>query len=400
MIILYVCFYSEFSRFSHKKGEVCIPLAVDRSSTQVVLQYLVAQSNEGNPTMLAAMFYAPMDVRLEERPIPQVGPGEVLLKVAAATTCGTDVKTYRRGHPLLFRHPPAGFGHEVAGIVAAIGTGVTQCREGDAIVVANSAPCFQCFYCRRNRYSLCEDLLLLNGAYAEYLCVPERIVCHNLYQLPAGTSFTAAALTEPLACALHGIDASEIVRGDTVAILGAGPLGLLLVALAKLRGAQVILTGKGSERLALAKQFGADVIIDVDCLSLQQQCEAVLTQTEGKRGADVVIEAVGTPQTWIVAANMVRSGGLVNFFGGCPSGTQVVLETQSLHYNELTIKGVFHHTPAYFAQALDIILGQHIDIEALITEHVPLASLLIAFDRLCHNQGIKYAVIPPAFEQP
>src|SRR6266567_7244239 len=133
-------------------------------------------------TMLAAMFYAPMDVRLEERPIPQVGPGEVLLKVAAATTCGTDVKTYRRGHPLLFRHPPAGFGHEVAGIVAAIGTGVTQCREGDAIVVTNSAPCYQCFYCRRGRYSLCEDLLLLNGAYAEYLLVPERIVCHNLYQ--------------------------------------------------------------------------------------------------------------------------------------------------------------------------------------------------------------------------
>ena len=350
--------------------------------------------------MLAAMFYAPMDIRLEERPIPQVGPGEVLLKVAAATTCGTDVKTYRRGHPLLFHNPPAGFGHEVAGIVAATGTGVTQCCEGDAIVVANSAPCFQCFYCRRGRYSLCEDLLLLNGAYAEYLLVPERIVRHNLYRLPAETPFTAAALTEPLACALHGIDASEIVRGDTVAILGAGPLGLLLVALAKLRGAHVILTGRGSERLALAERFGADIVIDVDCLSLQEQCEAVLTQTEGKRGADVVIEAVGTPETWIVAANMVRSGGLVNFFGGCPSGTQVVLETQSLHYNELTIRGVFHHTPAYFAQALDIIIGHHIDVEALITEKVPLSSLLMVFDRLCHKQGIKYALIPPAFERP
>lgn len=350
--------------------------------------------------MLAAMFYAPMDIRLEERPIPQVGPGEVLLKVAAATTCGTDVKTYRRGHPLLFRNPPTGFGHEVAGVVAATGTGVTQCREGDAIVVANSAPCFQCFYCLRGRYSLCEDLLLLNGAYAEYLLIPERIVRHNLYRLPVETSFTAAALTEPLACALHGIDASEIVRGDTVAILGAGPLGLLLVALAKLRGAHVIVTGRGSERLALAERFGADIVIDVDCLSLQEQCEAVLIQTEGKRGADVVIEAVGTPETWIVAANMVRSGGLVNFFGGCPSGTQVVLETQSLHYNELTIKGVFHHTPAYFAQALDIIIGHHLDVEALITERVPLSSLLMVFDRLCHKQGIKYALIPPAFDQP
>jgi L-iditol 2-dehydrogenase len=349
--------------------------------------------------MLAAMFYAPMDVRLEERPIPQVGAGEVLLKVAAATTCGTDLKAYRRGHPLLFRNPPASFGHEVAGIVAATGSGVIQCREGDAVVVANSAPCFQCFYCRRGRYSLCEDLLLLNGAYAEYLLVPERIVRHNLYRLPAGTSFTAAALTEPLACALHGIDGSEVVSGDTVAILGAGPLGLLLVALAKLRGAHVILTGRGRERLALAERFGADVVIDVEHLSLQGQCEAVFAQTEGKRGADVVVEAVGTPETWNIAARMTRPGGLVNFFGGCPSGTQVTLETQPLHYSELTIKGVFHHTPAYFAQALDLIIGHHIDVEALITERVPLSSLIAVFDRLYHKQGIKYAVIPPAFYQ-
>jgi L-iditol 2-dehydrogenase len=349
--------------------------------------------------MLAAMFYAPMDVRLEERPIPQVGPGEVLLKVAAATTCGTDLKAYRRGHPLLFRNPPSGFGHEVAGIVAATGTGVTQCREGDAIVVANSVPCFHCFYCRRGRYSLCEDLLLLNGAYAEYLLVPERIVHHNLYRFPIGIAFAAAALTEPLACALHGIDASGIVRGDTVAILGAGPLGLLLVALAKLRGARVILTGRGTERLALGERFGADIVIDVHPLSLQEQCEAVIAQTEGKRGADVVIEAVGIPETWNIAARMVRPGGLVNFFGGCPSGTQVTLETQPLHYSELTIKGVFHHTPAYFAQALGIIIGHQIDVEALITERVPLSSLLTVFDRLCDKQGIKYALIPPAFDQ-
>ncbi len=350
-------------------------------------------------TMLAAMFYAPMDVRLEEQPVPQVGAGEVLLRVGAATTCGTDLKAYRRGHPLLFRHPPAGFGHEVAGIVAATGAGVSQCREGDAVVVANSAPCFQCFYCHRGRYSLCEDLLLLNGAYAEYLLVPERIVRHNLYRLPAGIPFTAAALTEPLACALHGIDASDILRDDTVAILGAGPLGLLLVALAKLRGARVILTGRGRERLALAERFGADVVIDVLDLSLQEQCEAVLAQTEGKRGVDVVIEAVGMPDTWNIAAKMVRPGGLVNFFGGCASGTQVMLETESLHYRELTVKGVFHHTPAYFAQALDIIIGRHVDVEALITERVPLSSLLTVFDRLCHKQGIKYALIPPAFDQ-
>ena len=131
-------------------------------------------------TMLAAMFHAPMDVRLEQIPIPQPGPGEVLLKVAAATTCGTDLKAFRRGHPLLFRQTPASFGHEVSGVVSTIGTGVTQCREGDAVVVANSAPCQECYYCRRGKFSLCENLLLLNGAYAEYLLVPERIVRQNL----------------------------------------------------------------------------------------------------------------------------------------------------------------------------------------------------------------------------
>jgi L-iditol 2-dehydrogenase len=344
--------------------------------------------------MLAAMFYGPMDVRMEECTVPQVGPGEVLLRVAVATTCGTDAKTYRRGHPLLFRQIPAAFGHEVSGIVAAVGIGVTQCREGDAVAVANSAPCLQCFYCRKGRYSLCEDLLLLNGAYAEYLLVPERIVRQNLYMLPAGASFVAAALTEPLACALHGIDASDITPGDSVVILGSGPLGLLLAALASLRGARVILTGRGEQRLKLGRHFGAHTVIDITTMSLQEQYEAVLAETEGWRGADVVIEAVGTPETWSLAARMTRPGGLVNFFGGCPSGSQVIMETRKLHYSELTIKGVFHHTPSYFAQALDLILGKQVDVEALITAHIPLASTLAAFDLLLQKQGVKYAIYP------
>lgn len=349
--------------------------------------------------MLAAMFYAPMDIRLEERPVPRPGPGDVLLQVAAATTCGTDVKTYRRGHPLLFSVTPAGFGHEVAGIVVATGSGVTQCREGDALAVANSAPCLHCFYCRRGRYSLCEDLLLLNGAYAEYLLIPERIVRQNIYPLPVHTSFIAAALAEPLACALHGIDACDIVAGDTVAVLGTGPLGLLLAAVAKLRGARVILTGRRAERLALGHHFGADVVIDVSSMSLQEQGEAVREETDMQRGADVVIEAVGTPETWSLAAVLTRPGGLVNFFGGCPSGARVVLDTQQLHYSEITTKGVFHHTPAYFAQAIELITTHQVDVEALITRRVPLSAAVDVLDLLLQKQGIKYALIPPAFAQ-
>ncbi len=350
-------------------------------------------------TMLAAMFYAPMDVRVEQRPVPQPGPGEVLLQVAATTTCGTDVKTYRRGHPLLFRQTPAGFGHEVAGLVAGVGAGVTQCHEGDAIVVANSAPCQRCFYCQRGRLSLCEDLHFLNGAFAEYLLIPERIVRQNLYRIPAGTSFAATALTEPLACALHAIDASEIRQGDTVVILGSGPLGLLLAAAAKLRAARVIISGHGEQRLALAHHFGADAVIDVSAMSPEEQRWAIRNATEAQRGADIVIEAVGTPETWTLATTLVRPGGLVNFFGGCPAGTQVSLETRLLHYSELTIKGVFHHTPAYFAQALELITSHQIDVEALITAYMPLESILDAFELLLRKQGVKYALIPPAFQQ-
>lgn len=347
--------------------------------------------------MLAAMFYGPQDLRMEECPLPHVGDGEVLLRVAAATTCGTDVKSFRRGHPVLFRHLPARFGHEVAGVVVACGSGVTHCRAGDAVVVANSAPCLQCFYCRRGRYSLCEDLLFLNGAYAEYILVPERIVRQNLHILPSDTSFVAAALTEPLACAVHGVEASEIMPGDTVVVIGSGPLGLLLTAVATQHGAHVILTGRGEQRLAIGRQFGAAQIIDVSQLPLQEQCTQIRAATEGQRGADCVIEAVGTPATWELAMKVVRPGGLVNFFGGCPSGTQVTLDTQPLHYGEITTKGVFHFTPAHFAHALELVLSGQVPVEVLVTARLPLASALEAIHLLLQKQGVKYALIPPAF---
>ena len=349
-------------------------------------------------TMLAAMFYAPLDVRMEFRPIPQPGLGEVLLKVVAATTCGTDVKTYLRGHPLIIQHIPSGFGHEVSGFVAATGQGVTRCVEGDAIVIANSAPCMQCFYCLHGKLNLCENLLFLNGAYAEYILVPERIVRTNLYRLLPESSFIAAALTEPLACALHGVDACGITQGDTVVILGSGPLGLLLVAIAKLKGAHTIITGRNTDRLALASHFGADEMIDTSQYSLEEEREAILNKTEARHGADIVIEAVGIPETWELAASLVRPGGLVNFFGGCPSGSRVNFETRPLHYSELTFKGVFHHTPAYFAQSLELIQGHHIDVEALITARLPLASTIEALELLVQKQGVKYALIPPDFQ--
>lgn len=350
-------------------------------------------------TMLAAIFYGPGDLRMEEVPIPLPGPGEVLVQVAAATTCGTDLKSFRRGHSVLFPETPAPFGHEVAGKITAVGSEVKNFKAGDAVVIANSAPCMRCFFCRKNRFSLCENLLFLNGAFAEYLLVPERIVRQNLHLLPRGTSFIAAALSEPLACALHGVEESNIQPDDTVVILGSGPLGLLLAAAARRKGARVIITGRGKERLQLAKTFGAEVILDVTNMSLNDQERAIRKETEEQRGADIVIEAIGTPETWEFAARLVHPGGLVNFFGGCPSNTQATFQTHPLHYSELTFKGVFHHTPALFAKALQLISSHAIEVEALISERRPLAETLEVFDLLQHKQGVKYALIPPAFAE-
>lgn len=346
-------------------------------------------------TMLAARFYAPLDLRIEEVAIPRPGPGEALVKVGAATTCGTDLKAYRRGHPLMFKNLPAPFGHEVAGTISAVGAQVRRFQPGMRVVVANSAPCNRCYFCQRGRQSLCEDLLFLNGAYADYILVPERIVDQNLWELPPNLSFVDAALTEPLACALHGIEASDIHPGDCVVVVGGGPLGLLLLAVAKLKGARVILCGRGDERLAAALDLGADEVIDVRQVGdMAAQVAAVRAHTDAQRGADVVIEAVGTPELWEAAVQMTRRGGLVNFFGGCASGTTMTLETQPIHYGELTLKGIFHHTPYYFSTALQLIAQQRIPVTRLISGSYPLRGLHEAFERLQRHQGIKYAIRP------
>ena len=345
--------------------------------------------------MLAARFYAPLDVRIEELEVPHPGTGEVLVKVGAATTCGTDLKAYRRGHPVLMQVVPSLFGHEVAGTVAEVGAQVARFEPGTRVVVANSAPCNRCFFCQRGRQSLCEDLLLLNGAYAEYLLVPARIVEQNVWELPPDLPFTSAALTEPLACALHGIEASDIHPGESVVIIGGGPLGLLLLAVAKLKGARVILCGRGDERLALARALGADDLIDARQMAdTAAEVAAVRALTDGERGADVVIEAVGEPALWEAAAQMVRRGGLVNFFGGCAAGTSISLATQPLHYGEITLKGVFHHTPSYFSTALQLIVQQRIPVELLLSGSFPLRLLNEAFKRLVEHKGIKYAILP------
>ncbi|HEX4697653.1 MAG TPA: alcohol dehydrogenase catalytic domain-containing protein, partial [Candidatus Udaeobacter sp.] len=286
-----------------------------------------------NALMKAVMFYAPGDLRLMETPIPSAGPGEVVVKIKTALTCGTDFKAYRQGHPVLLAHTPSPFGHEMAGIISEVGAGVTWLREEQRVVVLNSAPCDDCFFCEQGITELCENLELLNGAYAEYIRVPPQITRHNVHPLPEHLSFAEAALVEPFACALHAVDKMRLKPSETIAVIGAGNMARLLICALKAAGARVLVIGRNAERLRLATAAGADDVID---LSREPDAvAAVRRRTAGHRGADGVIEAVGKPETWSLSVAMVRKGGRVCLFGGCAAGAKVELETHRIHYNEI-----------------------------------------------------------------
>lgn len=311
--------------------------------------------------MRALRLYAPGDLRLEEVPRPEPGPGDVLVQVEVATTDGTDAKAFRRGHPVLLAESPSPFGHEFAGYDVA---------TGRRVVAANSAPCGDCAACRRSEETLCESLApLLNGAYAEYILVPKQIAERNLLPVPPALPSEVAAMAEPLACCLHAIERAGIEPGQTVAVLGLGPVGLMLCAAAKDAGAHVVAVGSRPERRALAPAFGA-VLGD-------------------GRGADVVIEAVGTAEAWHDALELVRPGGTVLFFGG----RELAVDTFRLHYEELTLRGAFHHTPRTFRAALAFLASGAYPWERLITHRVGLESVAALFADPPRDL-LKAAVIP------
>jgi L-iditol 2-dehydrogenase len=343
--------------------------------------------------MRAAVLHGRGDVRIEEVEIPRLGPGEVLLRTRAALTCGTDVKVYRRGYHARMIQPPAVFGHEIAGVVEEIGPGVESVRPGTPVVAANSAPCGACGFCQDDRASLCDDLLFWNGAYAEFACIPARIVRHNLLPLEPGTGFQQAALIEPLACVVRGIEDCGVRQGQTVAVIGSGPVGLMLVALARLRGAQVIVAGRNPGRLRRAVELGA--VEAIDASSGGDLAERLRERGRNGCGPDVVIEAAGLAETAEVAIRAVRKGGLVNLFAGCPAEARVVLDAQRLHYEELTLTSTFHHTPQSFRAAHRLIADGHVKADAFITSDAPLAAVPEVLRHLAQGgDGLKTAILP------
>ena len=300
--------------------------------------------------MKAAVLYGKEDVRLEEVAERPLAPSEVRIRIGAALTCGTDLKVFKRGYHAKMIVPPAVFGHEIAGEISEVRN--ESWRVGERVVVANSAPCDACPSCQRGQQSLCDDLLFLNGAYAQSIVVPARLVEKNLLRLKPGTAFRDAALTEPLACVVQGVEESQLAAGQRVLILGAGPIGLMFVALAKQLGCEVALAGRGEARLAAARRLGASEVFDV---GVDGDSVKAVTARLPKPNFDAVIEAVGKPEAWEAAVKLVRQGGSVNFFGGCPAGTSVSLDTGLIHYSNLTLRASFHHTPRTIRRALEFI---------------------------------------------
>ena len=343
--------------------------------------------------MTAAVLYGKEDVKIEKVPIPRLADGEVLVKVEVALTCGTDLKVYQRGYHARMIVPPALFGHELAGVIDEVGGAVKGFRRGMRVVALNSAPCGMCFYCSKHQENLCEDLLFNNGAYAEFIKIPRRIVEANMLAVPPDVSFEAAAMVEPLACVLRGLHETTPEIGDTVVVIGGGPIGLMYIQVAKLTGCNVISVVKRDAQVDAARRMGADDVVQITHVS--DPIDAVRAVTPDRRGADVVIEAVGRPEAWEWAIDMARKGGTVNFFGGCAAGTKVALDTNRLHYSEVTLKATFHHTPESVRKAFALIAEKKVRSTDYVTGEAPLSRLNHVLRHMSNRNGdIKTAIIP------
>lgn len=345
-----------------------------------------------NRVMRQLYLQAPNDLRMREIEDPVPGPGEVIVEVRGATTCGTDLKTLLRGHP---KFPmPTPFGHEFSGIISALGEGVTDWEVGAEVMSAPTAPCGECHLCRRGLYNLCPTCMdgLILGAFAQKVRVPAHIVKRNLYPKPRHLDFFEAALMEPLACAVYGQQCLPVLQGKSVAIVGAGPIGLFHQMLAlNQRPSHLFMIGRREPRLELAREIGADEVIDSAVET--DLVEAVMSRTAGV-GADVVIECTGQPQVWVESVRATAPGGQTLLFGGCKSGTQVPLPFDLMWKRHLTVFGVFHFTPEAVAEAREHLCSGRLPVEQVITDVRPMTDYHEIFEDLKAGRAVKYGIDP------
>ena len=343
--------------------------------------------------MKVCILEKPGQIALEERPDPRPGPGDIVVRVRAALTCGTDLKAYRRGHPKM--PCPTPFGHEFSGEIVAVGNAVRELRVGQAVMSANTGPCGRCFHCEREEENLCLSLMdrMILGAYAEYVLVPEHVARVNVFPKPDRLPFDQAALMEPLSSVCFGIAglSPSTLRDDaTILIIGAGPIALLwLVALKAYGVGRVVVAGRRAPRLEVARAFGADVTIGED-----DEITAVVHELTGGRGADAVVECTGLPDVWSLAPSYARRGGSVVLFGGCAPGTTFTLDTYRFHYDGVRVTSPFHFRPRDVRASYDMLSSGTVDWSGFITSHASLGEIGDVFVRLESGRDIKCAIIP------
>jgi L-iditol 2-dehydrogenase len=388
--------------------------------------------------LLANILIKPGKIEIRSIETPKPSYGEILVRIKAALTCGTDLKAFIRGHPLI--PMPGVFGHEFSGVITEVGKGVSRFKKGDAVMAVHSAPCLQCIFCRKRLYNLCEKIMHTKvlGAFAEYIILPSHVVRQNVFNKPRNLSFEEAAFLEPLSCVVHSVEKLRIKKGDSALIFGAGPIGLLHLLLLKRKGAKVAVMDIKNERLKIAKRLGVD--FTVRAMVGSSPSPTPLPSREGKSrgdissrdrllpspligktnpiipsplegegqgegymyvkkltddiGFDYVFECTGMPEVWEASVNYVRKGGTVILFGGCKSGTTVTYDTGRIHYDEITLKGVFHYTPSDVKKAYKLLCEGGLGVSSLLSGRYPLQHTQKVFDKLAKGAGIKYAIIP------
>lgn len=340
--------------------------------------------------MRAAVYLGPERIELRTVPIPDPADGELLVKICAATTCGTDVKTYRRGHP---KFPaPFIFGHEFGGDVVKVGKGVENFREGMRVTANVFAECGECFYCKRGQGNLCVNLIYNFGAFAEYMIIPASIVRATTFEIPAHVPYEHAAFLEPLVTVVHGWHKVAVQPGETVAILGAGgPISLIFMQLLLRSGAgQVIAVGHSPARLDVARRLGASHTINSH---EKNEILAVRELTQGY-GADLVIECAGTRLTWASSMEAVRRGGRVLWFGGLPGGTKVEVDAARVHYGEIDLLNMHGGTTQHAREAFDLLTSGVVSVAPLLTGELPLEQVELALKRMIAGEAVKIAIVP------
>ena len=317
----------------------------------------------------------------KDLPTPEAGPGEVILRVRAAVTCGTDLKILSRGHAKVSL--PVTIGHEACGDVAEIGEGVTDFHVGDRVVPGVSGPCGVCADCRGGRANLCPTAHADRtwGAFAEYLRVPAGVVRSNLHRVPEGVACEVAAFLDPLASVLHGWNRLGTPPPQTLLIYGAGALGLLWAATAKAKGVRAIVAGRRHARLEYAVRYGAETV-DVGA------------SPASGISADAAVDCTGDPKVWELLPSLVRPAGRVLLFGGCAPGATATWDAALLHYSEISLIGAFHSTPEEARAALAALSSGEIDPRPLMTGTGPLSSLPQFLESQSRGEGIRYAVTP------